>query len=90
MSAVEIAMIAGLPYTALRNAVLTHPTFVEGLFPLFSSAALIPSTAGTTAVPRGLGESGQSGRPHLGDVPRRGVSSTGVRYARASTRPMLS
>ena len=30
MSAVQIAMIAGLPYTALRDAVLTHPTLVEG------------------------------------------------------------
>ena len=39
MSAVQIAMIAALPYTALRDAVLTHPTMVEGLIPLFSSAA---------------------------------------------------
>jgi pyruvate/2-oxoglutarate dehydrogenase complex dihydrolipoamide dehydrogenase (E3) component len=39
MSAVQIAMMAGLPYTALRDAVLTHPTLVEGLFPLFSSTA---------------------------------------------------
>jgi hypothetical protein len=39
MAAVQIAMIAGLPHTALRDAVLTHPTLVEGLIPLFSSAA---------------------------------------------------
>jgi pyruvate/2-oxoglutarate dehydrogenase complex dihydrolipoamide dehydrogenase (E3) component len=39
MAAVQIAMIAGLPYTALRDAVLTHPTLAEGLIPLFSSAA---------------------------------------------------
>src|ERR1700723_2254870 len=39
MSAVQIAMIAGLPYTALRDAILTHPTLVEGLISLFSSAA---------------------------------------------------
>ena len=38
MAAVQIAMIAGLPYTALRDAVLTHPTLVEGLISLFSSA----------------------------------------------------
>jgi pyruvate/2-oxoglutarate dehydrogenase complex dihydrolipoamide dehydrogenase (E3) component len=38
MSAVQIAMIAGLPYTGLRDAILTHPTLVEGLIPLFSSA----------------------------------------------------
>jgi pyruvate/2-oxoglutarate dehydrogenase complex dihydrolipoamide dehydrogenase (E3) component len=38
MASVQIAMIAGLPYTALHDAVLTHPTLVEGLIPLFSSA----------------------------------------------------
>jgi pyruvate/2-oxoglutarate dehydrogenase complex dihydrolipoamide dehydrogenase (E3) component len=37
MGAVQIAMIAGLPYTALRDAVLTHPTLLEGLVGLFSS-----------------------------------------------------
>jgi pyruvate/2-oxoglutarate dehydrogenase complex dihydrolipoamide dehydrogenase (E3) component len=37
MAAVQVAMIAGLPYTALRDAVLTHPTLAEGLIPLFSS-----------------------------------------------------
>jgi len=37
MSAVQMAMIGGLPYTALRDAVLTHPTLVEGLIALFSS-----------------------------------------------------
>jgi hypothetical protein len=31
MSSVQIAMIAGLPYTALRDAILAHPTLVEGL-----------------------------------------------------------
>jgi pyruvate/2-oxoglutarate dehydrogenase complex dihydrolipoamide dehydrogenase (E3) component len=38
MSSVQIAMMAGLPYTALRDAILAHPTLVEGLIPLFSSA----------------------------------------------------
>jgi pyruvate/2-oxoglutarate dehydrogenase complex dihydrolipoamide dehydrogenase (E3) component len=38
LAAVQIAMIAGLPYTALRDAVLTHPTLAEGLLALFSSA----------------------------------------------------
>jgi pyruvate/2-oxoglutarate dehydrogenase complex dihydrolipoamide dehydrogenase (E3) component len=37
LSTVQIAMMAGLPYTALRDAILTHPTLVEGLIPLFSS-----------------------------------------------------
>jgi pyruvate/2-oxoglutarate dehydrogenase complex dihydrolipoamide dehydrogenase (E3) component len=43
MAAVQIAMIAGLPYTALRDAVLAHPTLVEGLGILFSSAASVHS-----------------------------------------------
>src|SRR6201998_2207301 len=38
MSSVQIAMIAELPYTKLRDAVLTHPTLMEGLIPLFASA----------------------------------------------------
>jgi len=38
MSAVQLVMAAGLPYTALRDAVLAHPTLVEGLIPLFSGA----------------------------------------------------
>lgn len=38
LASVQIAMTAGLPYTALRDAILTHPTLVEGLIPLFSSA----------------------------------------------------
>ncbi len=32
---VQLAMIAGLPYTALRDAILTHPTLPEGLVFLF-------------------------------------------------------
>jgi pyruvate/2-oxoglutarate dehydrogenase complex dihydrolipoamide dehydrogenase (E3) component len=39
LASVQIAISAGLPYTALRDAVLTHPTLVEGLITLFSSAA---------------------------------------------------
>ena len=42
LSSVQIAMVAGLPYTALRDAMLTHPTLVEGLIPLFSS---VPSVS---------------------------------------------
>jgi len=30
-------MIAGLPYTALRDAIFTHPTMLEGLIPLFTN-----------------------------------------------------
>ncbi len=37
MAAVQVAMAAGLPYTALRDMVLTHPTMAEGLVVLFSA-----------------------------------------------------
>jgi hypothetical protein len=30
-------MLAGLPYTVLRDAIFTHPTMLEGLIPLFSA-----------------------------------------------------
>ncbi|WP_263355952.1 dihydrolipoyl dehydrogenase family protein [Acidicapsa ligni] len=41
MATVQIAMIAGLPYTGLRDAILTHPTLSEGLVALFSSVPAI-------------------------------------------------
>ena len=37
IAAVQVAMLAGLPYTALRDAIFTHPTMLEGLIPLFSA-----------------------------------------------------
>jgi pyruvate/2-oxoglutarate dehydrogenase complex dihydrolipoamide dehydrogenase (E3) component len=40
MSSVQVAMIAGLPYTAFRDAIFTHPTLAEGLGALFSSEPL--------------------------------------------------
>jgi len=46
MASVQVAMTAGLPYTVLRDAVLTHPTLVEGLIPLFSSPASVHRPAG--------------------------------------------
>ncbi len=49
MSAVQIAIIAGLPYTALRDAILAHPTLVEGLISLFSSAASTHNVTETRA-----------------------------------------
>jgi hypothetical protein len=29
--------LAGMPYTGLRDAIITHPTMAEGLVPLFSN-----------------------------------------------------
>src|SRR5262249_9380739 len=45
MAAIQVAMIGKLPYTALRDAVLTHPTLVEGLTPLFSSVPSLHDVA---------------------------------------------
>jgi pyruvate/2-oxoglutarate dehydrogenase complex dihydrolipoamide dehydrogenase (E3) component len=39
MSIVQTAMLAELPYTALRDAIFTHPTVAEGLTVLLSSVA---------------------------------------------------
>jgi pyruvate/2-oxoglutarate dehydrogenase complex dihydrolipoamide dehydrogenase (E3) component len=44
MAVVQTAMLAGLPYTGLRDAILAHPTMAEGLKALFSEVQ--PSSAG--------------------------------------------
>ncbi len=45
MATVQVAMIAGLPYTALRDAIFTHPTLLEGLIPLFSAVPPVAKIA---------------------------------------------
>jgi pyruvate/2-oxoglutarate dehydrogenase complex dihydrolipoamide dehydrogenase (E3) component len=40
MAVVQTAMLAGIPYTRLRDAILTHPTMAEGLGPLLSTLPL--------------------------------------------------
>ena len=42
MAVVQTAMLGGLPYTVLRDAILTHPTMAEGLGSLF---AAVPAAA---------------------------------------------
>ena len=37
MATVQVAMLADLPYTLLRDTIFTHPTLLEGLIPLFSA-----------------------------------------------------
>jgi pyruvate/2-oxoglutarate dehydrogenase complex dihydrolipoamide dehydrogenase (E3) component len=37
MAAVQTAMLADLPYSKLRDAILAHPTMAEGLGSLFSN-----------------------------------------------------
>jgi pyruvate/2-oxoglutarate dehydrogenase complex dihydrolipoamide dehydrogenase (E3) component len=48
MSTVQVAMLAGLPYTALRDAIFTHPTLLEGLIPLFSAVPPVSKTTKPT------------------------------------------
>jgi len=43
MAVVQMAMLAGAPYTSLRDAILTHPTMAEGLGGLFSK---VPPASG--------------------------------------------
>jgi hypothetical protein len=54
MGTVQVAMLAGTPYTTLRDAVFTHPTMTEGLNFLFEMAPVPrhdeePEYAGATA-----------------------------------------
>jgi pyruvate/2-oxoglutarate dehydrogenase complex dihydrolipoamide dehydrogenase (E3) component len=46
MATVQTAMLAGLPYTALRDAIFTHPTAAEGLVQLLAS---VPARAAQQA-----------------------------------------
>lgn len=39
MAVVQTAMLAGLPFPELRDAILAHPTMAEGLGPLLSKVA---------------------------------------------------
>jgi len=48
-------MLAGMPYTGLRDAILTHPTIAEGLTVLFASEPVLPAPVGENgAKPRSV------------------------------------
>jgi pyruvate/2-oxoglutarate dehydrogenase complex dihydrolipoamide dehydrogenase (E3) component len=49
LAPVQLAMSAGLPYTALRDAILTHPTITEGLVALFSAVPAMQAQPRTAA-----------------------------------------
>ena len=42
MAVLQTAMLGGMPYTALRDAIFTHPTAAEGLISLFSNLSAEP------------------------------------------------
>src|SRR5262245_45587328 len=43
MAVVQAAMLAGMPYTGLRNAIFAHPTMAEGLSNLFAEVPPSPA-----------------------------------------------
>jgi pyruvate/2-oxoglutarate dehydrogenase complex dihydrolipoamide dehydrogenase (E3) component len=43
MAVVQTAMLGGMPYTALRDAIFTHPTAAEGLVGLFADPPSAPA-----------------------------------------------
>ena len=43
MAVVQTAMLGGMPYTGLRDAIFTHPTAAEGLVGLFANPPLAPT-----------------------------------------------
>jgi pyruvate/2-oxoglutarate dehydrogenase complex dihydrolipoamide dehydrogenase (E3) component len=43
LAPVQLAMSAGLPYSALRDSIFTHPTYSEGLVYLFSAPPAKPA-----------------------------------------------
>ncbi len=45
MAAVQVAILAGLPYAALRDAVIAHPTMAEGLGALFANVSVADAPA---------------------------------------------
>jgi pyruvate/2-oxoglutarate dehydrogenase complex dihydrolipoamide dehydrogenase (E3) component len=57
MSVVQTAMLAKLPYTSLRDAILAHPTMAEGLTVLFDA---VPARATARTTPRHEEQEGQA------------------------------
>ena len=48
-AAAQMAMLGGLPYTAIRDAVIAHPTMPEGLILLFGNVPPISTHAAKRA-----------------------------------------
>jgi hypothetical protein len=60
LAVVQTAMLAGMPYTGLRDAIFTHPTMAEGLNVLLTS---VPPNASATLAERALARwEGEGGR----------------------------
>jgi pyruvate/2-oxoglutarate dehydrogenase complex dihydrolipoamide dehydrogenase (E3) component len=70
LAVVQTAMLAGMPYTGLRDAMFSHPTMAEGLNVLLADVpADLNAKAAARAIPRWEGEGGQVVTPR-GPWPR--------------------
>src|SRR6516164_7066202 len=67
-------MLAGIPYTGLREAILTHPTMAEGLGALFSN---VPAVHRQPFIWRRRGEPGEYS-PFIESMPFGGVGPAGM------------
>ena len=68
LAVVQTAMLGGLPYTALRDAILTHPTMAEGLNVLLTS---VPPDASAKMAARALARwEGEGGRVQTAKNPK--------------------
>jgi pyruvate/2-oxoglutarate dehydrogenase complex dihydrolipoamide dehydrogenase (E3) component len=66
LAVVQTAMLAGLPYTGLRDAIFTHPTMAEGLNVLLTSVPPDMTTRmAARAVSRWEGEGGRVTPPRI-------------------------
>jgi pimeloyl-ACP methyl ester carboxylesterase len=79
LAVVQTAMLAGLRFSVLRDAILTHPTMAEGLNALFASVK--PATAATISPSIGLSQARDQKAPA---VP--GQDVTAAPSPRMSTR----
>ena len=50
MAVVQTAMLGGMPYTALRDAIFTHPTAAEGLIGIFASPLVDPELKASNGI----------------------------------------
>jgi hypothetical protein len=79
MGAVQAAMLGGLPYTVLRDAIFTHPATAEGLVGLLARVPALPQSSNFT-LSRIAGDvrarTIESGAPRVESVPS--APSTGT------------
>ena len=77
MAVVQMAMLAGSPFTVLREAILTHPTMAEGLNALFSTIKQ-EKTAQSQARPSSVAQPPSHRAPAVPHVHTRRIEADGI------------